>query len=201
MTQHTGIVKTIDAKASANGKSYWKITWQDGQFDNIFNSDWMPALLSSRDTGRMVDFTREPTPDGKFKNIKSVALAALPAAAATIPRNEPKPPQSTQGTVLPPPGGIIQPAKEEMTKTDWAEKDKITRKSIERQTALNAAIELAKLTIVKQPEKVNSENIVLTAKYFEAYLAGEEVKPAKTTLVDEAKKLGATEVKKGETKT
>ena len=71
-------------------------------------------------------------------------------------------------------------------KTDWAERDRITRKSIERQTSLNAAIELAKV------DKIKPEQILPVAARFESYLENGEVK--QNTLVEEAKKLGAVEI-------
>ena len=79
----------------------------------------------------------------------------------------------------------------EMTPDKWAEKDRITRKSIERQTSLNAAIELAKAMGVAP---LTSGQIIATAKVFEAYLEGKEVQPAKSRIVEQAKKLGAKSV-------
>ena len=62
-----------------------------------------------------------------------------------------------------------------MSKTDWSEKDRITRKSIERQTALKEAN-------IRVPAGESSGKVIATAKLFEAYLEG-------NYLVDEAKKL------------
>ena len=56
-----------------------------------------------------------------------------------------------------------------MTPDDWAEKDRITRISIERQTALKEAVNLASL----HPEQATGEKVIATAKKFEKYLAGE----------------------------
>ena len=73
-----------------------------------------------------------------------------------------------------------------MTKDDWVEKDRITRKSIERQTALNAAVELAKTGGLKFGQLLPS------AKRFEIYLETgiiEKEVPAKSKLLDEVKKL------------
>ena len=58
-----------------------------------------------------------------------------------------------------------------MTPDKWTEKDRITRKSIERQTSLNATVELA----LKIDGVVTTEKIIATAKLFEAYLEGKEV--------------------------
>ena len=88
---------------------------------------------------------------------------------------------------------VKPPKPEQVTgKTDWAEKDRITRKSIERQTSLNAAIELGKAMGVTP---LNSSQVIATAKLFEAYLEGKEVQPAKS-LVDVAKEFGFKEIPK-----
>lgn len=78
----------------------------------------------------------------------------------------------------------------DMTKEDWAEKEKITRKSIERQKSLECAVEVAKLL---GADKVTTEKIIATARKFEEYLESKELKPGKS-LVEEAKKLGAVEI-------
>ncbi len=82
-------------------------------------------------------------------------------------------------------------------KDNWVEKDKITRKSFERQTSLNASVEVAKLM---GADKMTTDKIIATAKRFEAYLeygVDKEVQPVKSRLVEEARKLGATEIKEG----
>ncbi len=99
-----------------------------------------------------------------------VHLAASYAPQPAIPKSETK------------------PVVDNMGKGDWAEKDRIIRKSIERQTSLNAAIEMAKILGVSP---INSGQIIATAKLFEAYLEGKEV----NKLVEAAKKLGAVEIK------
>ena len=64
-----------------------------------------------------------------------------------------------------------EPTTDNMSKKDWAEKDKITRKSIERQTSLNAAVKLAEVGVLKP------DQIMPSAKIFEYYLeTGEEIK-------------------------
>ena len=74
----------------------------------------------------------------------------------------------------------IKQPKTEMSKDDWAEKDRITRRSIERQKSLEMAVEVAKIKGSDDTVK-----IIATAKLFEAYLEGE------SNLIREAKKLGA----------
>ena len=73
-----------------------------------------------------------------------------------------------------------------MSKTDWSEKDRITRESIQRQTALKSATDIACAQIV-QGKEMSTGKVIEVAKLFEAYLEG-------NYLVDEAKKL----IKKGE---
>lgn len=60
------------------------------------------------------------------------------------------------------------------------------QRSIQRQTALNCAVEFAKILMAVKPD-IKSEQIVAMARVFEAYLEG------KSKLVREAKKLGAVE--------
>jgi len=87
------------------------------------------------------------------------------------------------------PKPLAPQAKSTPVKADkWDEKDGITRKSIERQTSLNAAVELAKVGIIKP------DQVLPSAKKFEEYLEGKEVQPAKSRLVEAAKKLGAKSV-------
>ena len=74
-----------------------------------------------------------------------------------------------------------------MTKEDWAEKDRITRKSSERQTSLNCAVAIAK----QVDGVVTTGQIIATAKVFEAYLEG---LPPKSRLAKEAEKLGVKEI-------
>ncbi len=81
----------------------------------------------------------------------------------------------------------------QMTKDDWAEKDKITRKSIERQKSLELAVKVVEISGVKTEI---TEKVITIAKRFEAYLEGKEVQ--KTHLVEAAKKMGAKEIKSEE---
>ncbi len=193
MIEESKVVKTITSKTGGKTGTYWTVTWQDGKSDNVFNTDWLPLLEESQKSGRTVNFVKEQTKDGKYYNVKSMALSALPAQPPIAPQQ----PQDGQVAALATPAGNGQPAGNGMTKNEWQEKDRVTRKSIERQTALNAAVELAKNSKVE----ITTADIIRTAHSFEAYLAGvpveKEVQPAKKTLVEEAKKTGATEIKKG----
>ena len=56
----------------------------------------------------------------------------------------------------------------EMTKGDWAEKDRVTRQSIQRQTSLKAAVEWC---IAKHStEPVKTAMVLTVASLFESYL-------------------------------
>ena len=87
--------------------------------------------------------------EGGYCNEPKEEVKETPAAT-------PQSPVSTSAEIV---------AKTEMTKTDWAEKDRVTRKSIERQTALNAAVEIS-----RGAENLTPSKITKIAKIFELYL-------------------------------
>ena len=84
------------------------------------------------------------------------------------------------------------PSKEIMAKSDWAEKDRIVRKSIERQKSLEMSVEIAKMMEVG---KATPNSIIAVAKLFEAYLEGKEV--VKNEVVEAALKLGGKIIEEG----
>ncbi len=75
-------------------------------------------------------------------------------------------------------------ASNEMTKSDWADKDRITRKSIERQKSLELATNLC------IADKITLNQVGEWAKKFESYLEGEDMKPQRSRLAEEAQALG-----------
>ena len=81
--------------------------------------------------------------------------------------------------------GELKPG-EEMTKTDWSERDRTTRKSIERQTALKEATNIA-CAMIAQGKEMSPSKVIATAKLFEAYLEGKVT----NRVVEAALKLGA----------
>ena len=95
------------------------------------------------------------------------AMASTPIKTPASSKVKPEPP-AQPATV----------AESKMTDGKWVEKDRITRKSIERQTSLNAAVEVAKILLDVGTDKVTTEKIIATAKVFEAYLEGKEVQKA-----------------------
>ncbi len=190
MIEDSKIVKTITSKVGGKTGTYWTVTWQDGTSNTVFNPDWMKLLEESQKTGRLIHFTKEQTADGKYYNVKSMELVPL-----SDKPNAPVASQEGQGGVVKVAAGAGQPTKTEMTKDDWADKDRITRKSIERQKALTEA----NIFAAHMQGEILPIDVIKIAHQFEAYLAGippeKEVQPAKG-LVEEAKKLGATEIKK-----
>ena len=87
------------------------------------------------------------------------------------------------------------PGKEIMAKSDWAEKDRVTRKSIERQTTLKAATDIA-CALIGQGKEMSPTKVIDTAKLFEAYLEGKEV--IKNKVVEAALNLGGKIIEEGE---
>ena|SRR3990167_4955642 len=83
--------------------------------------------------------------------------------------NEPQPQKAKQSP------GVEDTATPGMTKADWSEKDRATRKSIERQTALNASVEIAK---VLGADKISAVRVISTARLFESYLESGKVPEA-----------------------
>ena len=189
MIEDSKVVKSITAKPGGKSGTYWTVTWQDGKTDNIFNADWLPLLEQSQKENCLLYFTKEKSEDGKFYNIKSLKLIA----------------KTVEVSVKKPSEVNTEKPKTDMSKDDWSMKDKITRKSIERQTALNAAVKVAELMAAK--EKI-TEGIISTAKRFELYLETgidvaaqakqQEVTGAKSQLVQAAKAMGAKVIAEGQ---
>jgi len=89
-------------------------------------------------------------------------------------------------------GALTAPdTKPVMSKEDWSEKDRINRKSIERQTALKSAVELAKMS---EAGKATPNTVIQAASLFEDYIEKGFQPRGKNKLVEEAKKLGAEEI-------
>jgi len=171
MIEDSKFVKSIASNAPKKGQ---KVTWADGKTDIIFDQEWVALLNQALKENRLVHFTKDKN-DAGYWNIQTLELAQLNKEPTKPPIIESSmPPKQEKPTEISP-----------MTPDKWAEKDRITRKSIERQTSLNAAIELGKAMGVSP---LTSSQIIATAKLFEAYLEGQEV-VKKTRLVEEAKRL------------
>ena len=85
-------------------------------------------------------------------------VAKLPAQKTTSPplqEGEPTPAE-------------LMDANNEMSKGDWAEKDRITRQSIQRQTSLKAAVEWCIARHATEP--IKTAMVLTVAGLFESYL-------------------------------
>ena len=67
------------------------------------------------------------------------------------------------------PKATTPPSEDEMTKEDWAERDQNTRKSIERQKALDIAGNVA-VAKIQAGEQFTAFKILTIAKIFESYI-------------------------------
>ncbi len=109
-----------------------------------------------------------------------VKPTTIPVPGVEIPRQASQP-------IVP-----LPPVPPKAAGTEW---DRITRKSIERQTALTDAARVAVAKISAGDKEITTEKILASAKAFETYLeTGEAVLP-KSSLVKAAEKLGAVETK------
>ena len=110
-----------------------------------------------------------------------------PKGQADVVQATPSPTsEESKSSPTPKESGSKPPPEHEMTKGDWSEKDRITRKSIERQTALKEAANIA-CAVIAQGKEMSPAKVIDTAKLFEAYLEGQL---GKSRLVEEAEKLG-----------
>ena len=146
MIEDSKIVKTITAKPGGKTGTYWTVTWEDDKKDNIFNADWLPLIEQSQKESRPLHFTKEKADYGKYYNIKTLELAIKEVSVLL------------QGGVQP------EKPKDDMSKGDWAAKDKITRKSIERQKSVECAVMLC------QSAQIKSDEILAYAKTFEEFI-------------------------------
>ena len=181
MIDKIGSVTESEWTESSKGIKYLKTTIRGEGKDNHFNV-FAPAiqktLSEAFEQGLWVNYKIDK--EGNFWNIIEAKKVGEILEKKMPSQPTPKIPIKEQ----PPQKEPIS----EMTPDKWAEKDRITRKSIERQTSLNAAIELAKVGIIKP------DQVLPSARKFEEYLEGKEVQPAKH-LVEAAKQIGATETK------
>lgn len=143
-------ITEVTQEFAKNGAEYMKVkgTTQDGKevtksiFDNL-QASW-PLL----EEGTTLDFKMEKK--GQFWNVIEISAA-----------KEPQPEEAT--------AALPSKAEVQMSKDDWAEKDRITRKSIERQKSLDLAIKVVELLGIKTGI---TEKAIATAKIFELYLEG-----------------------------
>ena len=66
-------VQTIEqAGVTSKGTDYWKVTWEDGKSDNIFNNEHYATLLKAKQDGKSVSVTKEQK--GKYWNITELKI-------------------------------------------------------------------------------------------------------------------------------
>jgi len=73
MISDSKFVKGVKSNAPKKG---YKIEWQDGKFDNIFDESWLPMLDEAQKTNRLVTYEKEKNNAG-YWNIINLYLAEL----------------------------------------------------------------------------------------------------------------------------
>lgn len=143
-------VASIEDKEGGRG-TYWKVTWNDGKTDNVFNKEWLPLLEQSRDVGLKLSFTKEKNEKGYY-NIVSLG-AALETGVSPDAKTPPK-------------SEAVKPAAAAVKTTASAESkykaDPAKTESIEKQAILKAAIEL-NVARIQQGQKVSADMVVTDA--------------------------------------
>ena len=163
MINKIGSVTELEWAESSKGIKYLKTTIKgDDEKDNhfnVFDPDIQKTLSEAREQGFWVNYKIDKK--GNFWNITEAKktgdiledILEKKISSQPIPKIPTLQKEYTPGEMTP----------------KWAEKDRITRKSIERQTSLNAAVELAKGGIIKP------DQVLPSARKFEEYLEGKEV--------------------------
>ncbi len=185
MNQTKTVQSIEEAGQTTKGAPYWKVTWNDGKTDNIFKAEHFDILEQADREGRQVDVSK--IQQGKYWNVSDVKLA-----------NEPKEENGDHFLAHEAPLEELP-----MTKTDWAEKDKKTRISIQRQTALREATIWATAQLQAGKEGLSGRTIMQLATEYTHWMETLEIKEVQkvdSKLVKEIKKLGAEEVERKEDK-
>uniref|UniRef100_A0A6M3IF96 Uncharacterized protein n=1 Tax=viral metagenome TaxID=1070528 RepID=A0A6M3IF96_9ZZZZ len=73
MISGSKFVKGVKSNAPKKG---YKITWEDGKIDNIFDESWLPLLDKAQKENRLVTYQTEKN-DAGYWNIKSLVLAEI----------------------------------------------------------------------------------------------------------------------------
>ena len=157
----------VSQEFAKNGSEYRKVTGATGDgretTKSIFNQleDKWPLLVE----GATLEFSMEKK--GQYWNVTDIkpiseVLNKEPAKLETAELDD-----ETKADVK----QAYKDATDKMSKGDWDEKDKRTRKSIEKQTSLNCAIKMAELNQAKEVGATTSK-VIATAKEFEKYLEG-----------------------------
>jgi hypothetical protein len=69
--------KKVYSVENNSPKKGWKITWEDGKRDVIFNKDWLPLLEEAKEHNLPINFTKEK--EGDYWHIMTIDLSHEPA--------------------------------------------------------------------------------------------------------------------------
>ena len=115
-------VKSLEvAGQNKYGNDYWEVVWDDDKKDKVFDFGHYETLCEAEEGNLNVEIEKEKK--GQYWNIKNVKLVASSETVKEIEKQ----------------GGKLISVEDKMTKEDWNEKDQRTRKSIEKQKALEIA--------------------------------------------------------------
>jgi len=128
-------VRNIEWAAGKKG-NYQKVILVDengGEVKfNVFNPEPQETIQQAFDNGLWVDAELEK--NGKFLNLKNITLVKDAMPVPPEPKSLTEQAVEMGGTVI-----KTETKQDKMSKQDWADKDKVTRESIQCQTALNDA--------------------------------------------------------------
>ena len=138
-------VQGIEQKQSANGKSYYTVTWTDGTSDNIFEDAMYRTLVQAAEKELPVTITKKQNPKNpKYFNVESITLGGEPTGVV--------PPAPAAAVKLAPPAA---PPPVTSRRED----------SIEAQSDMKAAVELLKMVPWPPTTKVSTILKVLPITY------------------------------------
>jgi hypothetical protein len=141
-------VKSLEvAGQNKYGNDYWEVVWDDDKKDKVFDFAHFSILEEARVNNLNVEVEKEKK--GQYWNIKNVKLVASSETVKEIEKQ----------------GGKLVSVEDKMTKEDWDAKDLRTRKSIERQKALEIANEYVKNKIIAGKE-LTYDDVLKVADHF-----------------------------------
>jgi len=151
-------VNKTEQAFTQNGAEYLKVHGVDPEGKEVTKSifDSLKAAWPILEKGLGQTFEFKMVKKGQFWNVQNV----IPYQPNQQPQTSP-----VQDSSLVKEAQKVGVKTDIMTKEEWAEKDKTTRKSIERQKSLELAVEMAKIKTTDDSKKV-----IATAKIFENYL-------------------------------
>jgi hypothetical protein len=141
-------VKSLEvAGQNKYGNDYWEVVWDDDKKDKVFDLGHYETLCEAEEGNLNVEIEKEKK--GQYWNIKNVKLVASSETVKEIEKQ----------------GGKLVSVEDKMTKEDWDAKDLRTRKSIERQKALEIANEYVKNKIIAGKE-LTYDDVLKVADHF-----------------------------------